>query len=336
MLRFMTRRMVSMIFVLVGISLMVFFLGNLSSRDPARAALGPRATEEQVQRLREKMGLDRPVWEQYVRYVLRLVRGDLGDSIMTRRAVSKDMAIYLPASLELTAAALFLCIVLGYPLGVLAARHPGGPFDKLIHALSMTGVAIPVFWIGIVFQLIFYRRLDLLPAEGRLPVFGVEAPPAVTHLLTVDSILAGDIKTLWAVLRHLILPAITLALPNLAYVIKLVRVRVIENLTEDYVRTARSKGLSERRILIVHAVPNALLPAITMTGMLVGSMLGGAVLVEIIFNWPGIGLYTVRAIQVADLVPVLDTTLIVALVYMVGNLIVDLLYTLLDPRIRYE
>jgi peptide/nickel transport system permease protein len=335
MLRFLRRRLISMVFVLIGISLMVFILGNLVPRDPAAAALGPRATEEQIQKLRVKLGLDRPLWEQYLRYVSRLLTGDLGDSIMTRRPVAKDLAVYFPASLELTLAAFFICVVAGYPLGVLAASHPGGAIDRLIHALAMIGVAIPVFWIGIVLQLVFYRQLGLLPAEGQVPVYGVEMPPPVTHMLIVDSILAGQGKTLLVALQHLILPATALALPNLAYVTKLVRVRVMETLTEDYIRTARSKGLRERSVLIGHAVPNALLPAVTMTAMLVGAMLGGAVLVEIIFNWPGMGLYAVRAIQAADLVPVLDVTLIIALVYMASNLFVDFLYTVLDPRIRY-
>ena len=335
MSRFLVRRMSSIVFVLIGISLLTFLIGHLAPGDPARLALGPRAKEESVQRLREKMGLDRPLWEQYLRYISRLVRGDLGDSLLTRRPVLEDLAIYLPASLELTAASLLLCILMGYPLGILAAHYDGKLPGELISTLSVMGVAVPVFWIGIVFQLVFYRGLELLPAGGRLPI-GAEAPSSVTNLLIVDSLLAGDWKTLGVVLRHLALPAITLALPNMAYIVKLVRWKIIEARTALYVRTAQGKGASERRVLLRHILPNALLPAVTMTGMLAGAMLGGAFLVEIIFNWSGIGFYVFRAIQAADLTPVLAVTIIVALTYMVANLIVDLLYTLLDPRIRYE
>ena len=324
-----------MVFVLLGVSLLTFFIGHLTPGDPARIALGPRAREESVQKLRERMGLDRPLWEQYGRYIGRLVTGDFGDSLMTRRSVREDLAIYLPASLELLAAALLLCILLGYPLGVLSAYHHGRFPDKLISGLSVAGVAVPVFWIGIVFQLVFYRGLEWLPAEGRLPI-GAQPPAAVTHVMVLDTLLAGDFEMFRVSLRHLILPAITLALPSLAYIVKLVRSQVNDTMPELYVRTARGKGLREWRIMLRHVVPNAMLPAITMTGMLVGAMLGGAFLVEIIFNWPGIGYYTFRAIQAADLAPVLTTTLVVALVYMLANLTVDILYTWLDPRIRYE
>jgi peptide/nickel transport system permease protein len=334
MSRFMVRRLISMVFVLFGISLLVFFISHLSPNDPVRMALGPRATEESVHQLREKLGLDRPLLEQYLRYVSRLIQGDLGDSLLTRRPVRDDLADYLPASLELTAAALLLCIGLGYPLGVLAAHGYGGWFDKIVNSLSVMGVAVPVFWIGIVFQLIFYRNLAWLPAEGRLPP-GVALPPAITHSLILDSLLAGNLALFSTAVRHLILPAVTLALPNLSYVVKLVRWRVIETKCDDYVRTARSKGLRERVVLARHVLPNALLPAVTMTGMLTGAMLGGAFLVEIIFNWPGLGFYSYRAIQATDLTPVLTVTLVVAVTYMLANLIVDLLYVLLDPRIRY-
>ena len=334
MARFVVRRLIAMVFVLIGISLMTFLIGNISPGDPARLALGPRAKEASVQKLREKMGLDRPIWEQYVRYASRVVRGDLGDSLLTRRPVREDLADYLPATLELTAAALFLCIVLGYPLGVLAARDYGGPFDTVVNTLAVMGVAVPVFWSGIIFQLIFYRGLEWLPAEGRLPI-AVEAPPSVTNMLIVDSLLAGDVETLGTALHHLILPAVALALPNMAFVVKLVRWQVIETMTHDFVRTARGKGLPGGRILTRHVLPNALLPAVTMTGMLVGAMMGGAFLVEIIFNWPGIGFYSFRAIQAADLTPVLAVTLIVAATYMLANLVVDMIYVFLDPRIRY-
>ncbi len=334
MTRFTVRRLISMVLVLLGISLLTFFIAHLSPGDPARLALGPRATEDSVQKLRDKMGLDRPLLEQYVRYVVRVASGDLGDSIMTRRPVLEDLADYLPASLELTMAALVLCIGLGYPLGVVAGHNYGGLLDRAINTLAVMGVAVPVFWIGIIFQLVFYRALGWLPAEGRLPV-GAQPPPSVTNLLVLDSLLAGDMETLGLALRHLVLPSIALALPMMSFVAKLVRWQVVETETSDFVRTARGKGLLERRVLILHVLPNALLPAVTMTGMLVGAMLGGAFLVEWIFNWPGIGYYSVRAIQAGDIAPVMGVTLIVAATFMLSNFIVDLLYMFLDPRIRY-
>ena len=335
MLRFIVRRLSSMVFVLIGISILTFLIGHVGPGDPARMALGVRAKEEQVQKLREKMGLDRPLWEQYLRYMSRLIQGDLGDSLMTRRPVSKDLAIYLPATVELGVTSLLLSILVGYPLGTLAARYHDSLLDKLINTLSMMGVGVPIFWIGIIFQLVFYRHLELLPAEGRLPV-AMAAPPSVTNVLVVDSILAGDMAALRSAVRHMILPAVTLALPGMAYLAKMIRWKIMESMTENYIRTARSKGASQRRVLLRHALPNALLPALTMTGMLAGSTFGGAFLVEIIFNWPGIGFYTYKAIQRADLTPVLTVTIIVALAYMFANLTVDFLYLLLDPRIRYE
>ncbi len=335
MSRFIVRRLISLVFVSIGITLITFTVSHIVPSDPARLALGARAQPEAVQKMREKMGLDRPLPEQYLTYMTGLFRGDFGDSLYTRRTVREDLADYLPASIELTITSLLLVIVFGYPLGVLASYHQGRWIDRLVNSLSVIGVAIPVFWIGIVFQLIFYRGLQWLPAEGRLPI-GVDGPPTVTNLLILDSLLAGDIKMLGTVLRHLTLPAVTLALPNLAYVVKLVRANMIEEMSKDYVCTAKSKGLTRKYILWKHALPNGLLPAITLTGMLVGAMLAGAFLVEIIFNWPGIGWYTLKTILSQDFMAVISVTLIVALVYMLSNLAVDLLYIRLNPRIRYS
>lgn len=335
MSRFIVRRFVSLVFVAIGVTVITFSISHIVPSDPARLALGARAKPEAVQKMREKMGLDRPLPVQYLTYMTGLLQGDFGDSLYTRRTVREDLADFLPASVELTVFSLLLVIVFGYPLGMLAAYYNGNWVDRLINSVSIMGVAVPVFWIGIVFQLVFYRGLQWLPAEGRLPV-GMEGPPTVTNLLIIDSLLARDMAMLGIVLRHLVLPSVTLALPNLAYVVKLVRTSIVEEMTNEYVRTAKSKGLSPRQILWRHALPNGLLPPVTLTGLLVGAMLSGAFLVEIIFNWPGIGLYTLKTILAQDFMAVISVTVIVALVYMLSNLVIDLLYVRLDPRIRLQ
>lgn len=332
---FLVRRLILLVVVLFGISLITFFISHILPGDPARLALGSWASPEAVQQFRAEMGLDRPLPEQYGHYLAGLLHGDFGESMFTRRPVRTDLAEFLPASLELTVAAFFLCVVVGYPLGILAARYHGRGPDRAVNSVSVLGVAVPVFWIGIIFQLVFYNWLGWLPAEGSLPM-GMNPPPVITHSIILDSILTGNWDILVNALRHLILPAVTLALPSTSYVIKLVRCSILETMGSDYVRTARGKGLGETRVLLRHALPNALLAAVTVTGMLAGNMLAGAFLVEIVFNRPGIGWYTYKTILAQDFSAVITVTLIIALVYMLTNLVVNLLYVALDPRIRYK
>jgi len=331
---FLLRRLALLVFVLVGVSLLTFFISHVVPADPARQAAGPHATAKQVETLRQKLGLDRSLPEQYWLYMSGLLRGDLGYSLYSRRPVLEDVKDYFPATLELTAAAMLICLIVGIPLGVLSAVHKDRLLDHLGRILCIGGVGLPIFWLALLFQLIFYRWLDILPAGGRIDP-GLAHPQTITGLYTVDSLITGNWPVLRSSLSFLAMPAITLAFASLAWVARVTRTSMLETLGRDYIRTARGKGLTERAVIYLHALRNALIPTITLVGLQTGSLLAGAFLVEIIFSWPGIGFYTVNAIMSMDFNAIMSTTLIVAVVYTVTNLVVDVLYVALDPRISY-
>jgi peptide/nickel transport system permease protein len=331
---YLIRRLALLVFVLLGVSVLTFFISHVVPADPARLAAGPHASHEQVQQLRQKLGLDRPLLEQYWMYMSGLLRGDLGYSLFSRRPVVEDLKDYFPATVELTVAAMLICLVVGIPLGVLSAMHKNRLLDHLGRLVCIGGVAIPIFWLALLFQLLFYRWLDILPAGGRIDP-GLSPPQTITGMYTLDSLLTGNWPVLRSSLSYLILPAITLAFASLAWVARVTRTSMLETLGQDYVRTARSKGMSERRVIYGHALRNALIPTVTLIGLQIGALLAGAFLVEIIFSWPGIGYYTVNAIMAMDFNAIMSTTLLVAVVYTIVNLVVDILYVALDPRISY-
>ncbi|MFN8661472.1 MAG: ABC transporter permease [Thermomicrobiales bacterium] len=331
---FLIRRLIGLVIVLVGISLLTFLLSHVMPADPARAALGAKGGEKQYLEMRERMGLDRSLPEQYVRYVQGLLQGDLGYSYTSRRPVATDLAAYFPASMELMLSALFLAVVVGVPLGVMSAARVRGPLDKTSGILAVFSTAMPLFLTGLLLQVIFYKQLGWLPAAGRIDIVLGE-PHTITGMFTVDSLLQGDWPRFVSSVKHLILPAITLSLPAMAILIRIVRASMLESLGQEYVRTARSKGLSENRVVYGHALRNALLPTVTSLGMLVGALLSGGFLVEIVYTFPGLGMYVLNAIMRAEFAALISTTLIVATVYMVANLLVDIAYVFIDPRIRY-
>ena len=331
---FLIRRLIGLVIVLVGISLLTFLLSHVMPADPARAAVGGKGGEKQYLEMRERMGLDRPLPEQYVLYVRGLLQGDLGYSYTSRRPVATDLAAYFPASMELMLSALFLAVVIGVPLGVMSAARVRGPLDRTSGILAVFCTAMPLFLTGLLLQVIFYKHLGWLPAAGRIAIV-LGAPRHITGMFTVDSLLSGDGPRFVSSLKHLILPAITLSLPAMAILIRIVRASMLEALGNEYVRTARSKGLSENRVVYGHALRNALLPTVTSLGMLVGALLSGGFLVEIVYTYPGLGMYVLNAILRAEFAALISTTLIVATVYMVANLLVDLAYVFIDPRIRY-
>lgn len=263
-----------------------------------------------------------------------LLGGDLGLSLTTRRPVLQDMRQYLPATIELTAAAVILVIGIGLPAGVVAGVRRGRPIDHLLRISTVAGVSMPVFWFGIMLQILFYRELQLLPIGGRLGIFDIE-PPRMTGAYTIDSLLAGDLTTFLSALVHLILPAATLAAGSLAVVTRMMRASIIEVLDADYVRMARAKGLAEPLVLRRHAFRTALIPTTTVLGLQFGTLLSGNVLTEVVFNWPGIGLYAVNAIRYLDYAAIMGVTLTVSIIYVFANLLVDILYVLLDPRISF-
>jgi peptide/nickel transport system permease protein len=312
---------------------MTFVLSRVLPADPARGAVG-KAGAEHYFAMREKMGLDRPLYEQFWRYASGLAQGDLGYSYASRRSVAEDIGDYFPATLELSIAALALAVFIGGPLGVLSAAHRGSALDKGAGWLALASVALPLFVAGLAFQVIFYKQLGWLPAAGRIsPELG--PPERLTGMFTVDSLAHGDWTRLGDSLKHLALPAVTLAIPISAIISRLIRESMLEALAKDYVRTARSKGLSEQGVTYRHALRNALLPAVTSLGMIFGSLLGGAFLVEAVYNFPGIGLYVLDSILKGETAPIVSATLLVATLYMVLNLLVDVAYVVIDPRIRF-
>jgi peptide/nickel transport system permease protein len=333
--RLITRRLIFLVLVMFGLSVITFTISRIIPADPARMMLGPRASKAQVDRQRDAMGLNDPYPQQYVDYVWGVVHGDFGKSTSTRRDVSEDLKRYLPGTLEVGLYACVLSTVLGVPLGVASAVKRDSIVDHLSRFISITGLALPVFWLALMVQFLFYGKLQLLPDGQRLPS-GVDPPGAITSLYTVDSLLHGNMALFWTSVEHLIMPVMVLTYGSLAVVTRMVRGGMIEVLNQDYIRTARAKGLSQNVVVNRHALKNALLPTVTQLGLQIGLLLSGAFLVEIIFSWPGIGRYSVDAIRQVDYNAIMATTLIVAVIFVLMNLVVDILYLFLDPRISYQ
>jgi len=327
------RRLLLSSIAIIGVSLLVFFLSHIVPGDPARLAAGPQARVEQVESVRREYGLDKPITEQYLIYMRNLFRGDLGKSIQSRRPVLDDLRDYFPATLELTLFATLLAVMGGVSLGILSAIYKNRWIDNLTRVFSLAGVSMPVFWLGIVLVLIFYRQLEVLPFGGRIDS-SISAPPMVTGLYLLDSLLAGDLAAFWSAFTYLILPSITLAYNSLGVISRMSRASLLEVMQEDYIRTARAKGLIEKLVLNRHALRNSLIPVLTVIGLQFGSLLGGAFLVEVIFSWPGLGTYAMKAILFLDYNGIVGVTLLTAAVFMLTNLLVDILYMVVDPRMR--
>jgi peptide/nickel transport system permease protein len=332
--RFILRRLLFTVFVLWSVTLVTFFLSRVVPGDPARLIAGPRADPAGVEHIRQLYGLDRPVPVQYAQYLQDLLHGDLGVSFVTRRPVRTDLIEFFSATAELALYALLVGSVVGAVIGTAAAMRRGSAVDGACRFLATGGVSLPAFWIAMLFQLVLYSGLHWFPFGGRLQT-GQPAPPRVTGLYTVDSLLAGQFYTFRDAVTHLVLPVVTLALAVAGLTARIVRASVLEVLGEDYVRTARSKGLSGQRVLSRHILRNALLPVVTVMGLQLGLLAGGVFLVETIFVWPGIGRYGYDAIRAADYNAIMGVTLVVAVCYVAINLVVDLAYLALDPRIGY-
>lgn len=335
MARYVARRLLLMVPVLLGVSLLVFFLTNLLPGDPARAAAGRLATPEQLTAVRERLGLDQPLPVQYALYMGRLVQGDLGTSLTSKQEVADELRLFFPATIELLLATMAIVIAVGIPLGVRTATARGGWFDRAFLGFSYMGVGIPVFFLALLLQLIFAGWLRVLPIAGRLGLETVP-PPMLTGMYTVDALLAGQWATLVDAARHLVLPATTLAVAGVAEVGRITRSSMLTALNQDYVRTARAKGLTERAVWLRHALPNAMLPTTTIIGLQVAFLLGGTVLIENLFSWGGLGTYAWTGIFRLDIPVIMGITLISTVAYLLVNLCVDVVYARLDPRIDYE
>lgn len=329
-------RVLQAIPVAFGVIVVSFVLTRALPGDPAVYFAGPAADAESIAQIREKLALDRPLWEQFIVYFIDVLRGDLGKSISTGQTVVADLAQRLPASLELTFCALLVSCGLGIPLGVLAATHPGSWIDHLCRVLVTAGVSMPTFFTGILLIYIFYYLAGLAPSPlGRLDFSYIE-PGKVTGFYLVDALIARDFETWLAALKQLILPASTLALFTLAPIARMTRAAMLSALSADFIRTARAAGLRSDTILFTYALRNAMLPVITTLGMVFSFTLGANVLVEKVFAWPGIGSYAVDALVVSDYAAVQGFVLAMALLFVALNLAIDIAYAAIDPRIGFE
>jgi peptide/nickel transport system permease protein len=315
------------------VSIIVFFMVRAIPGDPAQIMLGQQASQEQVHQLREKMGLDKPIFVQYGLFLKDAVRGDLGDSTVTGRPVTTELLVRFPATLELTAFAMLIAILVGVPVGVISAVRQYSVLDKTTSVLALTGISMPIFWLAMVLVVIFGVNLELLPFPGRLDP--TTAITSITGLVLVDSLLTLNFAGFWDGLLHLIMPALALATIPMAVIMRMTRSSMLEVMNEDYVRTARAKGVVPWRVVFKHALRNAMLPTITVIGLQVGLLMGGAIITETIFSWPGIGLYTYTSISSRDYASIQGVVLYAALLFVLINLIVDILYAILDPRVRY-
>jgi peptide/nickel transport system permease protein len=326
------RRVLLIVPTLVGVSILTFVLSRMVPGDPARLAAGAQATPEMYEQIRQEFGLDEPLWVQYWNYVTGLVQGDWGRSILSRRPVLEDLSVYWPATLELVVFAMLIAVVVGVPLGILAAVRADRPADQVSRVVALLGVSVPAFWLAILLQIFFGLRLGWLPVSGRLGPMA-DAPATMTGLYTVYSLASGQWATLGESLRQLLLPAVTLSFPAVATIMRFTRATLLETLGQDFVRTARAKGATERQVVTRHALRNALIPTVTMIGLSFGWAMGGSVLVETVFDWPGIGLYATKSALSLDFMPIMGIALLYGFVFSIINILVDVTYGLLDPRV---
>lgn len=334
MVYYLVRRILFIIPVLIGLSLLTFGISHLVPGDPVMLAAGPQASKEEIASLAAEYGVDQPLPTQYVRYISGLFRGDFGRSIMTRREVADDLRIFFPATLELVIASMAIAILFGIPFGIFSAVARDRAPDNIIRIFSLGSISTPRFFLALLLQILFGIALGLLPIGGRFPT--LQAPPAtVTGFLTIDSILARDWNALGTALRHLILPAFALSLSALATITRMMRASVLEVLQQDYVLTERALGLPKSLMLFKYVFKNAFISTLTVIGLYFGWLLSGSVLVETVFDWPGIGLYATNSIISLDFQPIMGVTLLIGVTFVILNLVIDLMYGLFDPRIRY-
>lgn len=335
MLRFILRRLILLVPVLVGLTVIMFVIARLLPGDPVALAAGPNATRAEIEAYAREFGLDQPLLVQYWHYATGLLTGDFGVSIFTRRPVAMDLATYLPATLELVFAAMALAIIVGIPTGLAAAVWRNRWPDYTSRVAALAAISMPRFFLGLLLQLVFAMWLYMLPLGGRFPII-LDPPPFVTGFLTIDALIAGDLGAFATACRHLLLPALAMSLSPLATIMRMMRASTIEVLQQDYVMTARAVGLSPRLIVFKYVLRNAVSSTLTVIGLYFGWLLGGTVLVETVFDWPGIGLYATKAIVAQDFMPVIGVALVIGLLFVVANLVIDILYGLINPKVRYS
>ncbi len=334
MSKFLIRRVFLLLVTLFGLTLVVFTVSHVAPGDPARLAAGPEANTEQIELIQKEFGLDRPLPAQYVLYLKGLLQGNFGRSIRTRHDVFDDIRTFLPATLELVFFTMLLAVVLGVVFGVLAAVYRDSWLDHLLRLISIGNVALPPFWLALMLQLLFALKFNLVPSGGRIALT-MSPPTPISCFFLVDSLLTANWPAFWSALRHIVLPALVLSSASVAAVARMMRSDMLDTLSREFVVSARACGLPEKLIVAKYVLKNAMIPTLTLIGLRYGWMLGGTVLVETVFDWPGIGLYAVQSSVSSDFMPVMAVTLVIGLNFALANLVVDLLYGVLDPRVRY-
>jgi peptide/nickel transport system permease protein len=324
-----------MVFVIFGVMTLTFFIARVIPADPVAAVLPSNAPEEAIEKERARMGLDKPIWVQYGRYINGILHGDFGVSIRTRQPVLNDLLRFFPATAELALAALIMGTAIGLSLGVLSAVKRGKIPDHAGRLFAIWGLSMPAFFTGLMLVILFSHILGWLPQLGQMPSY-LRRPPHVTGFLILDTMIAGNWALVGTEIKHLILPAFTLGWLSTAAVVRITRSSMLEVLPEEYIKTARMKGLRETKVILKHALKNAMLPTITVIGLRVASLLEGAVLTETVFSWPGLGRYATSSFLAIDFSAVVGVTIFVAFLYSFFNLIVDLIYGYLNPKIRYS
>ena len=330
-----TRRLLLMIPMAIGITLLLFIVTHIVPVNPLAVILTERSMDDKhaVAAATEKWGLDKPLPEQYIIYLGNLLQGDLGVSFKTKNPVASDLKNFLPATIELSIGSFIFAILVGLPLGILSAVKSGSFIDQFTRVFSLLGASMPPFWSGLLILFVFYNKLHWAPGPGRINS-RTGAPESVTGLFVLDSLIKGNMPVFWDSLSHLILPSIILGWFTLALIARITRSSMLEALTQDYIRTARAKGLAEKWVVLSHALRNALIPLVTLVGLAFAGLMSGAIMTETIFSWPGIGRYAVESAANLDYPAISGTTLLIAIIYMLVNIFVDALYSIIDPRIR--
>ena len=335
-LRFIGKRLVYLVIMLIGVATLVFILTKLIPGDPVTANLSQRALSdpEIVAAYKLRYGLDKPLITQYLYYMRNLIQLDLGTSIRTGNGVLAELGRCFPATIVLALWSIVIASALGVFFGIISAIRRNSVIDQVVRAISVTGVSVPSFWLALLVLFFFYYKLHLMPGPGRLGT-GFVPPVTVTGLYVIDALLEGDLPKTVDAIRHLILPSCVLAAFTMGLITRTTRSNLLDVMSTDYIRTARAKGLSRSRLIVRHALGNALIPVLTVIGLGLGNLLGGMVLVETIFNWPGVGQFAYQSVMSADFPAIIGVALLIALNYMVINTVVDILYGVIDPRVRY-
>ncbi len=333
-LKFVVRFLLALVLTYLGLLAVTFFIGRVIPVDPVLAIVGDHASERVFARVREELGLNKPLWEQFYIYISKVLHGDFGTSVLTSNPVLQDIARTFPATLELATLGIIIGAGVGVPLGVWAAVRRGGVVDQVVRVMGLIGYSVPIFWLGLMALVLFYARLGWVGGPGRLDVAFQYSVESVTGILLLDAALAGEWEAFGNAFTHLVLPASLLGYFSLAYISRMTRSFMLNELSQEYVVAARAKGLSETRIIWRHALRNAMVPLVTVIALSYAGLLEGSVLTETVFAWPGLGLYLTNSLQNADMNAVLGSTIVVGSVFIGLNLLSDLLYQLLDPRTR--